>query len=335
MRRVAVFCSTHARWVVLAWVLIAVVGGVVTAGVSSRLSTSFTLPGEPGYEANRAIHDTVGDGGSQDPELIVVTVPVGDDVTSAAATAALTRGDKALAASLTVAGHPLPRVVSYATRADPVLVSADHRTTFVLVYPPNDGGLDVKPLGTPAARTYAQAADLPSGSTVGITGIGELTGSGDGGGVGVVAETLIGALGAVVILAFVFGSFIAVVPLITAFISILTTFLLVGVLTTVTDVSFFVQFIVALIGLGVAIDYSLLVVTRWREERARGRDNRDAVEAAIQTAGRSVLYSGVTVAIGLLALSCCRCRSCARSGTAASSSRWSACWSASPCCPPC
>jgi RND superfamily putative drug exporter len=57
-----------------------------------------------------------------------------------------------------------------------------------------------------------------------------------------------------------------------------------------------------LIGLGVAIDYALLVVTRWREERAHGRDNQAAVEIAMQTAGRSVVYSGVTVAIGLLAL---------------------------------
>jgi putative drug exporter of the RND superfamily len=302
MRRIAVFCSAHARWVVLAWVVVAIVGGAITAGVSSRLSTSFTLPGEPGYKANRAILDAVGGGGSQDPALIVVTLPAGGDVTSADVKAALARGDQALTQSLTVPGRPRPRVVSYATAGDRVLVSADHRTTFVLVYPPSDGGLDVPPLEESAARTYAQAAGLGAGSTAGVTGIKELTGSGTGGGIGVVAETAIGALGAVIILAFVFGSFIAVLPVITAFVSILTTFLLVGGLTEVVDVSFFVQFIVALIGLGVAIDYSLLVVTRWREERGQGRDNRGAVEAAIATAGRSVLYSGVTVAVGLLAL---------------------------------
>jgi RND superfamily putative drug exporter len=302
MRRIAVFCCAHARWVLLAWVLIAVVGGAVTAGVSARLSTSFTLPGEPGYEANRAIIATVGGGGSQDPALIVATVPAGVDVTSTEVRAALSRGDDALTASLATAGRSAARVVSYATHGDAVLVSADHRTTFVLAYPPGDGGLDSKPLDDAAARTYAQAADLGPGSTVGVTGINELTGSGHSGGLGVVAETLIGALGAIVILALVFGSFIAIVPLITALVSILTTFLLVGVLTTVVDVSFFVQFIVALIGLGVAIDYSLLVVTRWREEREHGRDNRDAVDAAIQTAGRSVVYSGITVAVGLLAL---------------------------------
>jgi putative drug exporter of the RND superfamily len=302
MRRIAVFCSAHARWVIVGWVLVALIGGLVTAGVSSRLSTSFTLPGEPGYEANRAVLDTFGGGGAQDPALIVVTVPAGVDVASAGVTAALARGDRALTDSLAVPGRPRPRVVSYATAGDAVLVSADHRTTFVIVYPPSDGGLDAPPLDESAARTYAQAAGLDAGSVVGVTGTRELTGSGRAGGMGVVAETMIGAIGAVIILAFVFGSFIAVLPVVTALISILTTFLFVGALTEVTDVSFFVQFIVALIGLGVSIDYSLLVVTRWREERAHGRDNRSAVEAATRTAGRSVLYSGGTVAVGLLAL---------------------------------
>ena len=57
----------------------------------------------------------------------------------------------------------------------------------------------------------------------------------------------------------------------------LSTFLLVGGLTEITGVSQIVEFLIALIGLGVAIDYSLLVVSRWREERAAGRDNTDAV----------------------------------------------------------
>ncbi|WP_034262330.1 MMPL family transporter [Actinospica robiniae] len=301
MRRIALFCSVHARWVILAWALVAVAGIAVTAGVSSRLSASFTLPGEPGYEANQAILSAVGSGGAQDPALIVVGVPPGQEVTSSAVAAALARGDAALTKALTVPGRHAPRVISYASAGDRALVSRDLRTTFVLAYPPNDGGVDVKPLGQSAGAIYARAADLGPGTTVGVTGIGELTGS-SGGGTGVLAETAIGALGAILILGFVFGSFLAILPLITALASILTTFLLVGTLTTVVDVSVFVQFIVALIGLGVAIDYSLLVVTRWREERGRGRTNQDSVQAALHTAGRSVLYSGLTVALGLLAL---------------------------------
>ena len=115
-------------------------------------------------------------------------------------------------------------------------------------------------------------------------------------------EVVIGAIGALVVLVLVFGSFLAIVPLIVAVVSILATFLALGAITTVTDVSQFVEYLVSLIGLGIAIDYSLLVVTRWREERDRGRPNDEAVVVAMTTAGRAVVFSGATVAVGLLAL---------------------------------
>lgn len=95
-------------------------------------------------------------------------------------------------------------------------------------------------------------------------------------------------------------------------------------LSALTEVSFVVQYLVALIGLGVAIDYSLIIVTRWREERFRGADNDNAVRTAMATAGRPVVFSGITVAVSLTALVAVRCRSCAASGSAACSSRCSA-----------
>ena len=113
---------------------------------------------------------------------------------------------------------------------------------------------------------------------------------------------MLGGLGALLVLAFVFGSFLALVPILMAIVSIMTTFLVVWGLTTITDVSPIVQFLIALIGLGVAIDYALLVVVRWREERAHGLAGEAAIERAMQTAGRAVVFSGTTVAIGLLAL---------------------------------
>jgi putative drug exporter of the RND superfamily len=61
-------------------------------------------------------------------------------------------------------------------------------------------------------------------------------------------------------------------------------------------------FIVPLIGLGVAIDYALLIVVRWREQRQKGSDNESAVVAAMEHAGRAVVFSGSTVAVGLFAL---------------------------------
>jgi RND superfamily putative drug exporter len=82
----------------------------------------------------------------------------------------------------------------------------------------------------------------------------------------------------------------------------MVTFLCLLGLTYLTDVSFIVQFLVSLVGLGVAIDYSLLVVNRWREEREHGRDNHDAVVESVRTAGHAVVSSAGTVAISLLAL---------------------------------
>jgi len=98
------------------------------------------------------------------------------------------------------------------------------------------------------------------------------------------------------------GSLLALVPLLVAATAILTTFLLILGLTELTDVSVFVEYLVALIGLGVAIDYSLLLVTRWREELAAGHSGDRAVALAMATAGRAVVFSGVTVAIGLLSM---------------------------------
>ena len=115
-------------------------------------------------------------------------------------------------------------------------------------------------------------------------------------------EAMIGAVGALVILAIVFASFLALLPLLIGGVSVLATFLLVGGLTEITGVSQIVEFLIALIGLGVAIDYSLLVVSRWREERAAGRDNASAVAEAMAHAGRAVVFSGLTVAIGLLSM---------------------------------
>ena len=61
-------------------------------------------------------------------------------------------------------------------------------------------------------------------------------------------------------------------------------------LTYVGDISAIVQFLVSLVGLGVAIDYALLVVTRWREERERGAKNEEAIVAALATAGHAVVF---------------------------------------------
>src|SRR6185295_15073292 len=119
----------------------------------------------------------------------------------------------------------------------------------------------------------------------------------------VLTEALIGGLGALVILLFVFGTIPAVaIPLAIAVTAILNTFTVVWLLTYLTNVSIIVQFLIALVGLGVAIDYALLMIFRFREELASGEDVETALVETMTHAGRSVIVSGSTVAVGLLSM---------------------------------
>src|SRR5205085_11326060 len=98
---------------------------------------------------------------------------------------------------------------------------------------------------------------------------------------------------------------------------ILNTFTVLWVLTYVTDVSVIVEFLVALVGLGIAIDYSLLYIFRFREELAKGESVEQATLETMEHAGRSIIVSGSTVGIGLLSMIILPIRSSARSASAA------------------
>ncbi len=105
------------------------------------------------------------------------------------------------------------------------------------------------------------------------------------------------------LLVVVFGSVAAAsLPLAVGGISILGAFTLLNVATKLTDVSVFAINIVTLLGLGLAIDYALFVVSRFREELAAGYSTEDAVSRTMATAGRTVAISGLTVAVALGAL---------------------------------
>src|SRR4029077_9637063 len=102
---------------------------------------------------------------------------------------------------------------------------------------------------------------------------------------------------------FVFGTMPAVLmPIAIAIASILNTFTLVYLLTYVTHVSIIVQYLIALVGLGVAIDYALLMIFRFRDELRDGSDVETAMVETMTHAGRSVIVSGSTGAVGLLSM---------------------------------
>lgn len=287
----------HKMIVIAVWVILTVVGFASTQSATNALSQKFELPGQEGYQTNQTIFHTYGQNPDNPPFVPVVVLPKGTTVHSPGVEAQLKAAFTRIAQRL-----PGSRVASYASTGDAVFVSRDGRTTFGLVYPVETLGFN----GPTQAQNQLKAAltgVTVAGQPVHLSGIDALaTGGGGGSGPSVLVEALLGGGAALLILILVFRSFMALMPLLMAVVSIPTTYLLIWGLTAITDVSFIVQFLVALIGLGVAIDYSLLIVLRWREEHRAGVENQEAVVRAMQTAGRSVIFSGTTVAIGLLAL---------------------------------
>src|SRR5215203_4618947 len=103
----------------------------------------------------------------------------------------------------------------------------------------------------------------------------------------------------IVILVFVFGTLAFLLPFMLAAVAIPTTLAFVWIFANFMTLSTYLTNMVTLIGLGIAVDYSLLMVHRYREERKVGRSKEDAVAVTMSTAGRAVVFSGTAVAIGL------------------------------------
>jgi RND superfamily putative drug exporter len=282
------------RWPMIGlWLLLTVFGVFATSQVSSRWYTATAIPGQPAYEASqRSLHELgVGD---RTPDVVVFHTS-GDVTRSRDVERSMQRAAGAVPGAFTS---------SYYSTGSLLYVSKDRHTAFQMIYPAGPAG--VNKVSNAKAIRAAAASTLPAGITVNVTGrdaLDEATKDGKSGGTGVLLEAVIGGLGALVILLFVFGTLPAVLaPIGIAIAAILNTFTLVWALTYVTDVSLIVEFLIALVGLGLAIDYALLMIFRFRDELREGNDVETALVETMTHAGRSVIVSGSTVAIGLLAL---------------------------------
>jgi RND superfamily putative drug exporter len=282
------------RWYVIgAWIVLTLFGGFAAGQVSKRWFQSFSIPGKSAYESDQRTFERFHTGIR--PPSVVVFHTNGDATKSDAIKQAMNRAS---------GESPGSRSSSYFTTQNSMYVSRDKHTTFLEVYPAGESTFD----STSGAVKMREAAakGLPAGITVNVTGhdpLEEASTHGDSGGPGVLLEAVVGGIGALIILFFVFGTLPAVLmPILVAVAAILNTFTLVWILTYVTDVSIIVQFLIALVGLGVAIDYALLMIFRFRDELREGNDVEGALVETMTHAGRSVIVSGSTVAVGLLSL---------------------------------
>src|SRR4051812_30991094 len=274
------FVIAHRKRIVAAWIVLFLLGGYAAANLGGLLSNRFSVPGAESERGLNLLKDRMGD--RSDGAFTLVATGVDTPADRAAFVAAARRGARAVKGGK--AGPPLPaaRGVVYAQIATPLEnQDASKVTPQVRRAIGRPAGVTTYLSGYPAINHDTQSIfndDLRRGESIGVP-IAIL-----------VMAAMFGTLG---------GMF---VPIAFAAVTIPTTLGFVWIFAHTMDMAIYVTNIVALIGLAIAVDYSMLVVFRYREELARADDAHDALKVTMATAGRATLFSGLTVAVGLALL---------------------------------
>jgi uncharacterized membrane protein YdfJ with MMPL/SSD domain len=272
------------RWLVLGiWLAVLIAGSFASTGLSGLLSNDFGVPGTDSAQAQSILQQRFGD--RSDGEYLVIF-----EVTRVANRPLLARLQRTVDRAVTV----IPTA-----RAGPLRAAGDHVIEGTVV-----SQLD---LARAKASTAAleRALGQPSGAHVYVSGQAAIQHDLDP----IFSQDLrrgefaIAIPIALLVLVFVLGvSAIVSLPLVFAGTTIAATLGIVFLFAHVLSMATYVTNLVELIGLALAIDYSLLVVYRFREELAAGGNPNEAVVRTMATAGRSVVFSGATVAVGLALL---------------------------------
>ena len=288
MRGIARFCHRHHRLVIAAWVaVVALVAGVAHL-VGASYSDNFSLPGT-GTQKTVSLLQRGFPQQAGDHEEVVVHALRGT-LDQAATRARVEDLVAAVGRSPHVAGATDP----YSQAGS---VSADRRTAFVMVQ------MDQRPqnLHSATVRRLVSTARSYAGPSLQV----ELEGQ------GVEASQrrppagteAVGLLAAILVLLVSFGSVVAMgMPVLTALLALGIGLGAVALLSRVTSVVDFAPQVAAMMGLGVGIDYALFIVTRYRACLREGMGVDEAVETAMDTSGRAVLFAGTTVVISLLGM---------------------------------
>ncbi|WP_236030173.1 MMPL family transporter [Paractinoplanes lichenicola] len=285
MTRLAGWSQRH-HWAAIAlWIvaLAAIIGGSTAAG--SDYQNDFSLPGT---ESEQLLDAYAQHSPQQQGDSVTVVVQ------SARGIAAEQARIDALLADLRGLAH-----VAAVQPPDPRTGGVSPDGTVGLATVALDDAAGYIPAGDKRAIMDAALAHDRDGLRVELSGdaIREVEESGGG------ASEGAGMLAALIILLFLFGSLLAAaLPLITAVFAVGTTFGLVGLASHVLTIPDYTAPMLILVGLGVGIDYSLLVFARYRSELLAGVTREVAARTALDTAGRSVLFAGATVVIALLGL---------------------------------
>ena len=190
-------------------------------------------------------------------------------------------------------------VTGYAQTGDDRFISVRGDATYVLI------GLDMtEDESVEVVDDIADQLAPPAGYSLGLTGFGPIQkDSAELSEQDLQRAEVVSLPIAAIVLILVFASLVAAgMPLLVAGLAIPTSLAIINLLARQTEMSIYVLNIATMLGLALAIDYSLFITSRFREELAKGRTVEQAVTIAVGTAGKAVLFSGVAVAIGLSGL---------------------------------
>ncbi len=288
--KLATFAYSNRRRVLMIAVIGAAIAGVFGAGVSNRLSPYGA--DDPATQSVQATNRFETATGRQIDPGVIALVSSGD-VRSPAARQRVESVTAELSAPPDVAS-----VASFYTTHDPAMVARDGRSTYVLAY---FKALSDKRLSDDAklieSRFSSQRDVKLGGSAIADAQVNTQVGND-------LAHAELLALPFIFLLSLIFFRSVvaSLLPPLLGGLAILGTFFLLRVVSTVTDLSVFALNLTTGLGLGLAIDYSLFLVSRYREEAARDGFGLEALRRTLQTAGRTVLFSSVTVAVAVAAL---------------------------------
>ncbi|MBV8948051.1 MAG: MMPL family transporter [Solirubrobacterales bacterium] len=290
MLKVTRWCIAHRRRVFIAWVAIAILTTFLASAAGRNYATNFSLPGT---ESQRALDLLKQEFPAQSGDVdTIVFHTTNGTVADPAVKAAMTK----LLAQVRDVQHVV-LVRSPYDAGGAVQVSRDGKTAFATINWSKPANLLPNGAGKPVLALI-DAVHVPG---LKIAAGGQVIENAEGFSVG--PATLIGAIAALVILLFTFGSLIAAgMPLITAGLGLITGVALIGLATHVTSIPNVSTDLALMIGLGVGVDYALFIVTRFRENYLLFGDVERSVIEAMDTSGRAILLAGTTVVIALLGM---------------------------------
>jgi uncharacterized membrane protein YdfJ with MMPL/SSD domain len=268
------------RWAVLfVWIVAVLAAGAASVGLADLLTNRFLLPGTDSDKARNILQKNFGQKPEGSFSIVVKTTPGQAETLVPEVRAAAARAAEALPTGKVASVSPVNRDV-----VDATIVSS----------------LDPADAKTHTADMRSAVGSIP-GAQVYVTGQAAVEHDLDPvmGNDLKVGELYIAIPIAMVILIFVFGSLSFLLPFVLATAAIPVTLGLIWIFANYMELSTYLQNLVMLIGLGIAVDYSLLMVYRYREEHRAGLSREDAVVRTMETAGRAVIFSGTAVAIGL------------------------------------